>query len=525
MYDLSFDPQALASLNMGKPGIGLNPMNGLTGGGFLDPRMQGLLGAAASILSASGPSTTPTNLGQIAGKGFMGGTQSFQQARQGQMQELQGALLTAQLKKSIEGQDLWAKMFQPPATTPSAPSADAGVNGISDSSAAAIGAPWAAASTLPQTNPQAPQPPAGIPPQGPNLSQIGALGGIDPERAKFALEWWKANNPDVKIEGGVALDPKTGLPKANVPTIPQTNQQGFSTFLKFNPQSGQYEVNLTPGGTSAYGTQADIAEAAKARRDPVMGVQDAQGRPVPMTRENFAQRYGGVSAPGAGPSVGGVAPVPSPAPAGVGPSIAQRTSAETIGKNDAERVTALEQKIPSQLSTLRRLDRMESLTKDDQTFAAKGAELKKEIGSLVQAFGLKVDAGKTANTEAYLAHVGELLKDRLGSKDYGSGSGVSNLDLISAQGPLPELAKTAQGRLAIISAIRADTQRNLADAQSARDFYDSNHGSLRGFRFPSEVEAGNQRRTNDLKKITQGGAQPQSTQPRLKYNFATGKIE
>jgi hypothetical protein len=503
MLDLSFDPQALAGANFGNfgktPTIGTNPLFGLTGGGLMDPKMQGLLGAAASILAASGPSTMPQSFGQIAGKGFLGGTQSFQQARQGQMQELQGALLTAKLKKDLEGQDAWNSMFPnglpTPPGSPAAAGAPAGGTGISDTSAAAVGAPWAAASTLPQQ----PAPPMAMPgQQGPTLAQIGRLIGIDPEKGKAALEWWKANNPDVKWEGGVPLNSRTGQPLTDAPIIPQTNQQGFSTRLQFDPATQTFRLGVTPGSNDAFTTQQDISEAAKARRDPFLGVKDANDRPIPMTREGFAQSYGGVRAPGAAPAATG-----APAGGGVGMTPAQRSSAEMIGKNDAERVTALEQKLPSQMSTLRRLDRMEALTKDDQTFAAKGAELKKELGSLAQAFGLKIDAGKTANTETYLAQVGELLKDRLGSKDYGSGSGISNLDLISAQGPLPELAKTAQGRLQIIQAIRADTQRNISDAQAARDFFDANRGSLRGFRYPSELEAEKGGLTRDLKAVTQ----------------------
>jgi hypothetical protein len=494
----------------------LDPRYGLTGGG-VDPKWQGILGMAAALLDAGKPSPLPSSFGSALSKGMMGGLQSYQQARLGRLQEIQGALMTSKLKKDIEGGDLFAKMFQQPTAAPAAPGGTSPM-GISDSSAAAVGAPWAAQSALPQQPMVAA---AATMPPGPTLQQIGALGGVDPERAKFALEWWKANNPETKWEGGVPLNPRTGQPVSGAPILPQTNQQGFSNRLQFDPATQTFRVSLTPGGVEAFTTQQDIQEAAKARRDPFLGVVDPQGRPVPMTRERFAQSYGGVAAPGAAPAAS-AAPATSQG-GGMGPTPAQKASAETIGKNDADRVTALEQKIPSQLSTLRRLDRMEELTKDDATFAAKGAEIKKELGSLAQAFGLQVNVAKTANTESYLAHVGELLKDRLGSKDYGSGSGVSNLDLISAQVPLPELAKTAQGRMQIFAAIRADTQRNLKDAQGARDYFDANRGSLRGFVWPSEAEAEQQRRTRGLKDVATPGTPP-SSKP-LKYNVRTGRIE
>ena len=93
---------------------------------------------------------------------------------------------------------------------------------------------------------------------------------------------------------------------------------------------------------------------------------------------------------------------------------------------------------------------------------------------------------KTANTELYIAHVAELMKDRLASKDYGSGTGVSNLDLLAAKEPLPQLARTREGRALIMDALDKDTAQSIEDAKAAREYFDSNNYSLRGFKFPSE---------------------------------------
>ena len=55
------------------------------------PQSQGLLAAAAQILQASGPSRTPTSLGQILGGGLGAYQQQEQQARQlGQVEQLRG---------------------------------------------------------------------------------------------------------------------------------------------------------------------------------------------------------------------------------------------------------------------------------------------------------------------------------------------------------------------------------------------------------------------------------------------------
>lgn len=513
MYDLSFDPQQLAKLQMGSQpgGFGF-----LTGGGFMDPKTQGLLGAAGALLAASGPSTTPQGFGQIAGKGLLGGTQAFQQARQGQMQELQGGLLIAQLKKQLEGMDALKRFTSSQAgpATEAPAAAAAGGTGLSDASAGAVGAPWAAASALPQPAPTHQQP---TPPGVPDFGALAA-NGVDPKVIDVLIKDWELRNPQKQVHGGYAYDARK-IPSGFIPQV-NVSQNGQATGIMPSQNGGLPSVSALPGSLSTFSQFKDSEERAKANYEPVMSVMDSQGRPLPMTRTSFADRYGPrpVSAAGTPEAVGGGPGV------GVGPTPAQRISAETMGKNDAERVSALEQKLPSQMSTLRRLDRMEALTKDDQTFAAKGAELKKELGSLAQAFGLKIDPSKTANTETYLAQVGELLKDRLGSKDYGSGSGVSNLDLISASGPLPELAKTAQGRLQIIQAIRADTQRNISDAQSARDYFDSNRGSLRGFKYPSEIEAEKAGLTKNLKDVAKDGV-PQPSKKNLRYNPATGKIE
>ena len=58
------------------------------------PQSQGLLAAAAQILQASGPSRTPTSLGQILGSGLSAYQQQEQQARQfGQIEQLRGVQL------------------------------------------------------------------------------------------------------------------------------------------------------------------------------------------------------------------------------------------------------------------------------------------------------------------------------------------------------------------------------------------------------------------------------------------------
>lgn len=167
------------------------------------------------------------------------------------------------------------------------------------------------------------------------------------------------------------------------------------------------------------------------------------------------------------------------------PTTAEDAAGREIGQSDAKRVSTLEEKIPVLNATLRRLDRLEYLTKDDRTYAAAGAELKSQLGSIAQAVGLDVNVSKTANTEEYIAHVAELLKERLSSKDYGAGTGISNVDLVAAGRPLPEVMRTPKGRIQVINALRQDATRALGDAQAARTHF-RRENTLRGFTFPSE---------------------------------------
>jgi len=84
---------------------------------FDDPKTMGLLSAAANILSASGPSTTPRSFGQILGSGLGGGMQAYQGAieqkmkrdeekqmndyRKAQIGELQAKTISSKNKQDV----------------------------------------------------------------------------------------------------------------------------------------------------------------------------------------------------------------------------------------------------------------------------------------------------------------------------------------------------------------------------------------------------------------------------------------
>lgn len=325
---------------------------------------------------------------------------------------------------------------------------------------------------------------------------------------------WELANPKLEHVPGVGMtSPRTGQVVASMPRITDT---GRAAGLVPDGQGG-WTVQVPQGSVEAYSRFQQADEAAKAAYTPFLGQLDAQNRPIPQTTLQFAQGGGSAPVPQAerttasneaealrrvqdaeARGVPASVTVPGgPRQPGVGMGLTpwQRSAAETSGKEEAQLVSGYRQKIPTLNTTLRRLDMLERLNVDDRTYAAAGSEFKTMLGSIAQTFGLEIAKDKTANSELYLAQIGELMKDRLASKDYGSGTGVSNLDLLAARQPLPELAKTQQGRAEIIQAIRADTQGSIRDLTAATQHFDRNL-SLSGFQYPSSTER--ERRDRDV---------------------------
>lgn len=364
-----------------------------------------------------------------------------------------------------------------------------------------------------------------LPPQ----IQMAMLSG-DPGLEKWAAAMAQQYKPTDKIREAIALGMKPGTQQFNAYVGTAYNQGGA---WQVDPATGG--VKLAPGYAEGQGAVKGAEAAATAAYGaPIQTTLNVNGKvmPVSLTPLEYKKytetgdipaRFGGspVASPSGNatisPSVtlgeinrisdpndraaaldayqnGRFEPrrgvtgggIPTRAVIGMGQDSATTAASTEMAGIHAKRVGALEEKIPTLNGTLRRLDRVEALTKDDKTYAAAGAELKTQLGSIAQGFGLKINADKTASTEQYIADLAELLKDRLASKDYGSGTGISNLDLATAGRPLPEVVKTAQGRMLIIDAIRKDTKRALEDATAARQYFAQNK-TLDGFTYPSET--------------------------------------
>jgi len=83
--------------------------------GYLTPdqqqaiQQQGMLQAAAALLSAGGPSRTPISLGQALGGALQAGSQGYQQAQQGAIQNLLTGQKLQEAKRAMELQRLTAQ--------------------------------------------------------------------------------------------------------------------------------------------------------------------------------------------------------------------------------------------------------------------------------------------------------------------------------------------------------------------------------------------------------------------------------
>jgi hypothetical protein len=471
----------------------------------------GILGANAQNPRGAGP------MGALSGAipGLLAYNEILDRAPKQRLQNAQGLLQMNRLQKDMDNQgflrDFVTKFGM--GGTPVA----SGALGAEQAAGGAPGPTNAAAGRIPQAAANS------IPP----FEMLYAM-GIDPKVVTGMRETHAMRMPDMQVSGNYAYD-KRNVQPGFLPAL-NFSREGKGALSLPDPKTGLPVISPPQGALETFGAFEDVSKKADARyqlqtRPPLgpnqpptyMSTLDALGMggqppqaPQPqaprpqMTPQSFprvtpqvqAQRDAEAAQIRAREQTGGGIPIQAVIPesraAGMSPvqaaEVKGRESAESkTGQLQAESVNGYRERVPQLTSTLRRLDRLEQLTADDKTFAAAGAELKTQLGSIAQAVGLKINADKTANTEEYIAHVAELLKERLASKDYGSGTGVSNLDLLTAGRPLPEVMKTPQGRQQIIKALRMDTQRSIGDMNSAVEHFDKNL-SLKGFQFPSSTQ-------------------------------------
>ena len=472
-------------------------MDGALGSLGFDPLTQGLLSAAFRGMQMSGPSIgKPVSLGQIiggAGDAGMGAYNSAQKTmldeayrrRLMEMEQAKTDLVKLQVEQARRKDQLLMGLLS---------GVPGGAGGVPSGAV-----PGGAA-------------PRGIPgflgsPQSAIAAQALGLPG--------AVDMYKHLDTPHKLEpGSTYQDRRTGterfMPKVDVGMVPTAGGG----------------IGVAPGALPTIGALKGAEEDAKASRDVIEVPQD-NGTSRKMTRSEFISSQRPVATSGNGfpretredavsaarkaigmiesemeatDDPGQKASLKKEADtlrkrfmlgSGSGPTLGvtqdpgKAAAVKESGQLDAKRADEYRSKMPSLASTRVNLDRLSELNADEKTYASAGAEFKKDLGRIAQAVGIKLNEKETANTELYIARLAELVKDRLASKDFGSGASVSNLDLMFQDRPLPEVAKTRAGRQQIIDALKKDVERSYGDMRSAVDHFDENKG-FSGFRFPSE---------------------------------------
>ena len=310
---------------------------------LMNPATQGLLNMSAGLLQAGGPSPYPTSFGQALGRGVQqgyAGLASAQQAQQQQalvqLEQAKMGMVQQQLKQAqaqfemqqgiLRNAGLLGGGSQQQAPTQIADaSAGPTTPGMSaNTSQLAFGTPsYATAPQQPQASPNQAFPF--------NLQQLTAmkLAGM-PD----LLPNYKETQPDLKIEGGIIRDMKTGRVIGTQPIITPNGQ----AILPNVGPDGSYSVSGVPGADALLRNQKRIEgeEGARYQYEPTT---DASGRVIPRSKLT-GEPIGSQGAPSAAPTPMQPRPMSGPwstvpllpKPMGMGQTTYQKNLDETRSK-------------------------------------------------------------------------------------------------------------------------------------------------------------------------------------------------
>jgi len=158
---------------------------------------------------------------------------------------------------------------------------------------------------------------------------------------------------------------------------------------------------------------------------------------------------------------------------------AEKAAAVEMAKLDAKTTNELREAGIAAGSTLNVLDRMEKSVTSDKVANGLTADVVSGLQNIAVTLGDKSLASKAAANEQYIADVAELVRGKI--KALGSGTAISNTDLLFTQRSMPELLKTREGKLEIIRAMRSDLQYLSKRGRDAEAHFRKNKGSLEGF--------------------------------------------
>jgi len=212
-----------------------NPVLGLLGDESMQQqaRQQGLLGLAAGLLQAGGPSRTRTNIGQALGSGLMAGQQMYQNAVNQQISQA-GAMQKMQEAQRLRQQQELVRQVMPQLVTTERQQALTTGAQAADPLAALIQS--AEAGTLNQP--------------AINQAALNTLrGALDPDQFKKVLEAIKIQTEvqqpkrDIREVGGALVDISSGRPQTIMPAAPKLQQVGDSLYEVVPGQSPKLVVS------------------------------------------------------------------------------------------------------------------------------------------------------------------------------------------------------------------------------------------------------------------------------------------
>jgi len=470
----------------------------------------GLIGAGLGILSSNAQNPRGAGFSGTLG-GAMPGLQMYQQtlsnAPKERMQQAQGMMTLNKLQKDIKTQELLTGFYggnSGGATSPEAAlsqGASMGDVGPTNSNAARIGAT----------------------PQSSGTPNFGALiaGGVPAETVKAMMEDWKLRNPEMSFHSGFGIDPRSGQIRTS---LPQTNQQGFSTMTVPDANApGGFRVQVTPGAAEAFGTQARVGEQARADFDlvsvpvpgggtqlmprsraaamlngqsqqspmpqPIPGAATPPGFPtippqVQAQRDAEAGRIIDRERTGAGIPTNQV--VQGSTAGGLGFSrpesqaAGDRAMAEGRAKDAIDREVKLRNSWGEANNRYQQLDLMENLFQDPNVASGALAESISSLKGVADSLGIRTQ-GKPAE-DVIQAVAGEMaLKMRLQGGENLMPGQMSNFEQQLLRSMSPSLSQSREGRMLLVQVFKAKTERDMRISEMAADYVDKNGRLDSGF--------------------------------------------
>lgn len=429
------------------------------------------------ILASNAPSATPKSTLGILAQGGLEGLGAYQSDLKNRTDERRNAAMlamqTAKVRKELEAQEALKRftsggpMAAPdPAQTALAAGAAEGDVGPTVGNLARLDAV--------QANPNAV---ASVP----NFDALVAA-GVPGETVKALQESWKLKNPEMKVDGGFAYNPRTIRP-GFLPQV-KISDSGQAMGLTPGANGGLPSVAPLPGSIDAYGQFQRAGAGATAAYD-LVDVPDGRGGTQKMPREQAVRLLTGrISGSPQAPQVP-QAQAPSqiigtPLRLGYQPDQATlagaRTTAEEQAKGWVQREQNLRQSWSDANGLRGQLDMIEHLSRDPNVASGALAENISGLKSIAESLGIKTQGLPAEEVIKGITTEMALKQKNQGGTNMMPGA-MSDFEQKLLKSMTPQLAQAKEGRFLMIQVFKAKTERDQQIAEMAANYVDK-HGKL-----------------------------------------------